>query len=1549
MRGRGSGRLTKHPNSQSADRKLIHFLSRVSLRDKLSLVMSSLPGGPAGKAGMTYEVLWGVHAMLELFHESAQRIRVEEPRVDGAEFWIERSAVREHWQVKRQVLNQKVWSLNALNEAGVLPFFLEQFRAGHHCLFASITDAPELRTLAERARDAQGVEEFAAKFLAEKKWRAQFDELRRYWESSEADTFEFLRAVGVRSSDEHTLAQDLCHVLGVMFDGPARTTLDCLRTLYQDSVHQVLTSQSIREHLRTRGIQPRVVRIAKNVLDRLRLVTDTYIAGQRARLIRGQVISRTAAREIIDKVAKSKTADDILITGGAGSGKSGSSLEIVEGLTALRIPVLAFRLDRLQPVQTTAALGGELSLPESPALVLARAFPGEKVALVIDQLDFVSTTSGRHPDFFDTVAALIDEVRGLRSEADIHLILVCRQFDFEHDARFRALLPKGESPFKVDELSEAEVRAVFAAEGADVARLTPQQLKLLLLPQNLALFIESGLVQDDRPSFISQKGLFDAYWHAKRAALAAAWPMEAGEWKPILETLTHEMNEAQQLSVPKTGLDTFSPHFLGVMVSAGVLTFDGRRYGFGHESFFDYCFARTFAAGNKELTDFLESDPQHLFRRAQTRQVLVYLRDDERDRYRRNIETLLASSKIRSHLKLLAIELIAAFPDPGDDEWAILLPRIESELDCLRRDETNADKIAARAFDSFRASRTLFRVADRLGHIKRWLNSGEAWLENVMATYLRWQAHEHGDRVAELIEPFVGRGGEWNPRLRYMMEVHDLGKSRRYFELFLRLLDDGTLDEARDRFASNGTFWSMLYGLSKERPEWCAEVAARWLDRQVARALASREEGQPVSVPMHDEAGVNDLFESARNAPRPFLEHVLPSVINAAEAVVYQKEENFPRDSIWPFRMNGEYISLDAAYLSACESAVQIIAKEEGQKLAPFIALLRASRTHTANSLLLTAYMEAPSQFAEEAMTLLCTEPARLHCGYHDSGHWISKCLIEKCSPYCSAKTFADLELMLSEYSTDYERSEEGAEIRGRASFTLLSALAQSRRSAKTSDRITELAAKFHVPDSAPRGIRCYTVVSPIAEEAAKEMSDDEWLAAMAKYHGIGHHADWDHPEIGGEQELAGMMQKFVEREPERFAKLALRFPPDTDSSYFMNVLYGLKQAAIPGALKVKMARKVFDRDDVACVNAAADLLSKITDEFLPEDAIAFIKRSATEHPNPDREFWRAEKEGEVPYYGGDILTAGINTVRGRTAEAIRDLLFTNQRYLDAFLPAIERLVRDPNISVRACAASTLLAVAVHDAEKALSLFKTLSEADDALLATRFAEDFIRRGLPKHLVTVRPLIQRMLRSEDAKVRQAGARLASLARLTHKEADDLGSIAVNGDSALRLGVAEIAEHNLTNRSCHDWCEKMLAILFDDIDAAVRQQSARCFWHLWQNPDLPLTDYNSVITRFLKSAAFTEDPSFLLYTLQDSRQKLPDVVLDVCEHFVERCSAQARDFRTHHAADEHTVGPLVFRSYQQLAGDSSQLRALQLIDRMCEEGLYSAAKNLLEFER
>ena len=142
------------------------------------------------------------------------------------------------------------------------------------------------------------------------------------------------------------------------------------------------------------------------------------------------------------------------------------------------------------------------------------------------------------------------------------------------------------------------------------------------------------------------------------------------------------------------------------------------------------------------------------------------LRKDGRPaRASRSVSELLRSGQIRSHLKLLTVELIAAHPQTRDDELTVLIPWIDSEMNCRRTGQPNPDKLASRIWESFFSSRKLFVVADRIGFIQRWLHSGESWLEDLMVVYFRWQIEAHADRVAELLEPFVGRESAAHCRL----------------------------------------------------------------------------------------------------------------------------------------------------------------------------------------------------------------------------------------------------------------------------------------------------------------------------------------------------------------------------------------------------------------------------------------------------------------------------------------------------------------------------------------------------------------------------------------------------------------------------------------------------------------------------------------------------------------------------------------------------------------------------------------------------------------
>lgn len=468
------------------------------------------------------------------------------------------------------------------------------------------------------------------------------------------------------------------------------------------------------------------LRRIQNIEDAAALIktfTEDYIDGVRSRFIRKTLIPRSATKQLLKLFETDMGGSDCVLTGKAGAGKTACMAELVESAQELGMAVLAFRLDRLSPVTTTCALGRELGLEESPALVLQAAAGGREALLVVDQLDAVSTVSGRGVEFFEAVEGLLAEVRGLRVRQKLHVVLVCRAFDLENDLRLRRLLSEKHTKVEVAELSADEAKGVLAAEGFQVELFQPRQIELLRLPQNLSLFLEGGFDQQQTPRFNTAKELFDLYWKEKRRRVAERAAPTPDQWMDVIRVLCDEMTRTQQLSVIREVLDPYEA-YVTQMASEGVLTFDGKRYEFGHESFFDYCFARTFVTGQQTLTDFIASSEQHLFRRAQVRQVLAYLRDADRPRYYRELRALLTDVRIRPHLKDLALALALNVPDPGDEDWNVLEPWLRSELAAFAQGKKNEDRLATLVWQHFFTSEIWFRLVDERGLLAEWLRSG---------------------------------------------------------------------------------------------------------------------------------------------------------------------------------------------------------------------------------------------------------------------------------------------------------------------------------------------------------------------------------------------------------------------------------------------------------------------------------------------------------------------------------------------------------------------------------------------------------------------------------------------------------------------------------------------------------------------------------------------------------------------------------------------------------------------------------------------------------
>ena len=189
-----------------------------------------------------------------------------------------------------------------------------------------------------------------------------------------------------------------------------------------------------------------------------------------------------------------------------------------------------------------------------------------------------------------------------------------------------------------------------------------------------------------------------------------------------------------------------------------------------------------------------------------------------------------------------------------------------------------------------------------------------------------------------------------------------------------------------------------------------------------------------------------------------------------------------------------------------------------------------------------------------------------------------------------------------------------------------------------------------------------------------------------------------------------------------------------------------------------------------------------------------------------------------------------------------------------------------------------------------MRLFLNFDLSEVRVLATRHIRDFIRERLEESFADLRPVLERMLRSSEAEVKEAGARLAILAHLMGQDAGDLVEEALRGDAHQRLGVAQVAAANVANPECRPWSLETLPALFNDKCSVVRSEASSCFQQLTNEP---LEIYEDLIASFCGSKAFQESSYWLLQLLEDSVSRLPGVTCQVCEQLLDRLAEGGPD--------------------------------------------------------
>lgn len=1459
--------------------------------------MTALPGGASDKAGNIYEHLWTAMRVADLLHGDASRLRLEPPGFTGVGIEFEIDVAGSTWgeQAKHSA---KTWTINRLGAEGVLTAAKHQIGLGRRFRLVASSTAVVLSTLSDRARATDNLAEFEGTLGA--KWLSGFEDLLDHWGVTADEAWRLLKEVYVEQHTRESLARNVRLAYRTLYADDPDIVVAAVRSFCDDHIHETVTAPQVAAHLRREGFRTRLLAHDDDTRRRLHRTIERHQRRVQRTAPAFGLVGRDEVDEIVAGLEDRMAPQLLIVDAPAGYGKSTVVADVTATLERKGWFVAAARMDVDTATPTSEQLGNQMGLGESPTVLLAGVADGSPALLLVDQLDAVSLFSGRMPDSFDAVDDVLGEIQ---QSPNVKVLLVCRTVDLDNDPRLQSLLraDRAAGRHTLGKLAADRVQQHLAAHGVRVP--ADETIELLGIPLHLAIY---GRLSDEARQ-LPYRTVQDLYDQLTREVRSRAEHRATHlDWRGVTSALVNYMSEHETLTVPRTVLDGFRVDDIGALESEAVLVGDDAGLAFFHESYFDYLFARAFVHAGRDLHAFLADSGQYLFRRAQTRQVLEHLAATDREAFHVTVAKLVASEEIRSHLKRTALGVLQKIT-PTAEEWAAI------------EDVAWADVPIARSLLNLLSDPGWFDAADDLGRWEQWL-ADDSRVEHV-TDQLIFAARQRAERVAELVRPHVGTSEDWRLRLRALVSwslTPDL------VPLAVELIQGGRIDDARGPIAVNSDFWSIVYGLHDDDPCGAARVIGAFLRRGIARALT---DGSPdpfesghleISSPS---GGV--IRKVAVKAPDTLVDEVLPFVIKVALAGQRTRRGRLPAGKRWGYRHRGSEHGVDAIVFVSIEEALLRLATEDPARTVTAITELRHIDSEELRFLAcrtLTALNDS-----DEAVGWLLDDTRNLVLGWADSPHWATRELIERHSPHCTDDLYTQLEDAILCYRSPWERAAVG-----HGQYTLLSTLDPTRMSADARRRLNELRRRFSHPPPKPQPIVVSNVGSPIADDASKRMGDNNWLAALHK-HDV-EQTDWrGEVPLGGARELAQVLGERAKEEPERFARLALRFDASIPVVAAEQVIRNIR-SGVDANLLTDVCDRAAELYGEAVGRAICSAAQSVAD-FNPR-LVALIERYA-KASDPDCEWARTDAGGDTDYSRGDVYLAGVDSTRGQAALAAASVLFAGTDHVDTLTPVVASLAVDSNTGVRACAAESVVALLKHDTDIALDLAERLLDVPTDVYDAPTIERLLTYCLLRAPKRFAPHLKRALDGSHAVAVRAGRSWAVVryrAKLDQSVTAEVSAL----PTPARIGVAEVWARNIAE------CAREIGDLFDDPDTKVRETAAGGFRNL---SDLAADDLEPLIQRFNNSAAFADQMDVLIGALEKLGTRLPPATLRVCVLAVNAGGRDLGDIRSARSLVGQDLIAVVLRLYRQ-GGPKTRAKCLDVIDRLIEVNAHDIEKALAE---
>ena len=654
----------------------------------------ALKGGAADKAGNVYESYWAVEDIcyILLDKEDSSSIYFEKPDEikDGYEYIVNKNKKNYCIQVKNYDLE---WTISNLYSSGVLSNLIKRIDEDKNaiCVFLSSSNT-ELDEIVDRAKRSENKSLFFNSMITSEKIKNIISKLREKiisikfadkditsMNKHEKDDFQcklddyifdFLRRIETRIKDNNTLKKDTINLINCIFKSPSSD--DILSSLFrfsQERYNEKFTKLELIRYLQEdRGFIFSDYNLNSQLLTKLEDYNNNFISSTSS-FYRKYKIERTEIFDIYNKINSSDNEKYFFVLGSAGCGKSIILKEIDKLFKENNYAIIPIDIRNFNNFNNCEELGQCVYNERvSPVDLLANIAQNKPALIILDQLDSLSSVSGRNINKWFVINQLLQQVR---KYPNIKVLIACRDFDLNKDSRLKEFVQMNEEfvdKFFINNLSTDVITNTLIKLGVNTNRINAKSLKLFSIPLHLQMLCAVSENTDiTNLNYENKIELYNAFWDSKCTIIGD----EA--WYSLINLLVTYLNNKKILTAPHCIFDRYKTN-LNRLLSEGVFCQNGQNISFFHETFYDYCFARTLAANTeKSLYDFILTSDQSLFIRSNVRQALEYLRIADTRRYLFELKRILNSENIRVHIRTLILDVLLNFENLTNDEINILI------------------------------------------------------------------------------------------------------------------------------------------------------------------------------------------------------------------------------------------------------------------------------------------------------------------------------------------------------------------------------------------------------------------------------------------------------------------------------------------------------------------------------------------------------------------------------------------------------------------------------------------------------------------------------------------------------------------------------------------------------------------------------------------------------------------------------------------------------------------------------------------------------------